>query len=104
MTPDYKRIYTDLLEKKLPSRYHEFKDKLERKDLNTLDIIRINQSIFGSSNSESEAFNQKHRSYNKATILQILDYQKAHKLSNIQLALHFKLSRNTVSKWKKLFP
>jgi hypothetical protein len=33
----------------------------------------------------------------------MLDYQKKNKLTNSQLAKHFKLSRNTVTKWKRLF-
>lgn len=104
MTPDYKKIYTDLFKKKLPSRYEEFKNVFEKKEFGVLDVIQLNQKFFGCSNIESETFNQKHRSYNETAIKQILRYQKTHKLSNVQLALHFRLSRNTVAKWKKSFP
>lgn len=47
--------------------------------------------------------NQKYRSYDKATIIEILNYQKKNSLNNTQLSNHFKLSRNTVTKWKTLF-
>ncbi|HUH25918.1 MAG TPA: helix-turn-helix domain-containing protein [Flavobacterium sp.] len=47
--------------------------------------------------------NQKYRSYDKATIIEILNYQKKNGLNNTQLANHFKLSRNTVAKWERLF-
>jgi len=55
------------------------------------------------SDKEKIRDNQKLKSYDKNTILQILDYQKKHHLNNTELALHFKLSRNTVAKWKKIF-
>lgn len=102
MSPDYKRIFIDILQKKYPHKKEECKTLLNKKKLSVLDIIELNQRIFGK-NKESEQFNQKHRTYNKPDILNILDYQKKHKLNNSQLAKHFKLSRNTVAKWRKMF-
>lgn len=67
-----------------------------------IDVIEINKKIFGIT-IENEKFNQRHRSYTKAAIFEILLYQQKHQLNNKELALHFKLSRNTVTKWKKLF-
>jgi len=100
--PDYKNIYEDILQKKFPHKKDECKALLNKENLSVLNIIELNQRIFGI-HKESEQFNQKHRSYNRSDILQILDYQKKHKLNNSQLANHFKLSRNTVAKWKKIF-
>ena len=101
--PDYKAIYRDILHHKFPDKIKECLPLLDKKFLSTLDILTLNRRIFGNSNKESEQFNQKHRSYNKSDILQILDYQKKHQLNNSQLANHFKLSRNTIAKWKKMF-
>ncbi|MDF2553960.1 MAG: uncharacterized protein K0R77_3235 [Chryseobacterium sp.] len=100
VTPDYKRIYSDIISKKYPSRKLDCTDLLEKSDLSVLDIIELNRKIFG---SKSQQFNQKHRSYKQSDILEILNYQKKHMINNTQLAKHFKISRNTIAKWKKLF-
>jgi len=97
--PDYKKIYTDIIHKKYPHKKSECEPLLMKKNLSALDILKLNQQIFG----QMESINQKHRSYHKKDILQILDYQKKYNLRNKQVAEHFKLSRNTVSKWKRIF-
>nr|WP_304343958.1 helix-turn-helix domain-containing protein [Chryseobacterium koreense] len=101
-TPNYKQIYTDIIDKKHPMKKAECQSILKKKIISAMDIIELNEKIFGL-NKETEQFNQRHRSYNKSDILNILDYQKKYKLNNSQLAIHFSLSRNTVSKWKKMF-
>lgn len=101
--PDYKRIYSDILNKKFPHKKEECKSLLNKKQLSVLDIIELNQKIFETSDEKTLQNNQRHRSYNRKDIIQILDYQKKHHLNNTQLAAHFKLSRNTVAKWKKMF-
>lgn len=101
--PDYKRIYQDILDKKYPDKKEECKVLLGKKELTLLDIIRLNEKIFGTADKENETFNQQHRSYDRQAITEILDYQKKNKLNNSQLANHFKLSRNTVAKWRKMF-
>lgn len=103
MTPDYKRIYSDMLAKKFPHRKKDFDVFLNKKELSILNIIELNKKIFGTVDKQSEKFNQKHRSYRKSDIMKILDHQKKYKLNNSQLANHFKLSRNTIAKWKKMF-
>ncbi len=103
MTPDYKAIYNDIIHKKYPHKIQECLVFLEKRKLSAIDIIALNTKVFGKSDKISEKFNQEHRSYSKSDIFQILDYQKKHKLNNIQLANHFKISRNTVAKWKKIF-
>lgn len=96
--PDYKRIYSDILTIKYPHKISECEGILSKKTVSVLDVIKLNTIIFGSFKD-----NQKHRSYDKATIFEILNYQKKNKLNNSQLALHFKLSRSTIAKWKKHF-
>ncbi len=102
--PDYHRIFNDIIIKKCPEKQNIFKEILSKPQLSALDILEINRKIFGISDKETERFNQLHRSYNEESILVILNYQKRHNLSNNQLAKHFKISRNSVAKWKKLFP
>ena len=98
---DYKRIFYDLLAKKHPERLPEFQDILNKDSLDELDVLTISEKISATKKAKSE--NGKYRSYNKSTILKILDYQKTNQLNNSQLAKHFNLSRNTVAKWKKMF-
>ncbi|WDF48597.1 helix-turn-helix domain-containing protein [Chryseobacterium sp. KACC 21268] len=103
MKPNYKNIYTDILLKKFPHKQQDCLSILNKKDLSDLDVIELNIKIFGKKNKEAERQNQKYRSYNETTILEILDYKKKNNLNDSQLANHFKLSRNTVAKWKKVF-
>ncbi|KFE97577.1 hypothetical protein [Chryseobacterium luteum] len=104
LEPDYKRIYSDIISTKCPDEKEEFQDLLNKSNLTVFDIIELNRKIFGLNTDKStETFNQKHRSYGKSDILKMLDYQKAYKLNNSQLAKHFNLSRNSVTKWKKMF-
>jgi DNA-binding transcriptional regulator YiaG len=101
--PDFRRIYTDILNKKFPEKKSECEKILNKKVFTELDVIAINNIIFPPSTKEIRKSNQQHRSYSKSTIIKILEFQKQHGLNNTKLALHYKLSRNTVSKWKKLF-
>ncbi|UOU97078.1 hypothetical protein MUU74_11295 [Chryseobacterium daecheongense] len=75
---------------------------LNKKELSNIDIIELNRKVFETMDLETEKFNQKLRSYNTTSIIKILDYQEKNSLNNTQLAKHFKLSRNTVAKWKKM--
>ena len=97
--PDFKLIYSDILDKQYPEKIAECERLLAKKHLSVIDILELNRRIFG----ESQKPSQKYRSYNKSDILHILDYQKKNNLNNIQLARHFGLSRNSVARWKKMF-
>lgn len=102
-TPNYKMIYEDIIEKKYPQKKELCQTILNKKDITVLDILILENLIFGQTDRKSTIIKQRHRAYNKFDILQILDYQKEFQLSNSQLAKQFKLSRNSISKWKKLF-
>ena len=102
-SPDYKMIYLDIIRKKHPDKEKKCGSILKKINLSAIDIIRLNDLIFGIKDKEVEAFNQNHRSYSKSDILKILDYQKRHKLNNSELSRHFRLSRNTISKWRRIF-
>jgi|SRR5690606_4827813 len=98
--PDYKLIYSDIIDKKFPEKKEACSPILRKKKLDIFDIMYLNNILFGSDN---KADNQKHRSYSKYDISRILGYQREHKCNNSQLAAHFGISRNTVTKWRKLF-
>lgn len=100
--PDYKKIYSDLIAKKFPEKAFECRGLLRKNVWSELDIIALNEKIFQSSSKEYEISNKKHRSYKEPAIKDILDYQRKNGLNNSQLAKHFKISRNSVAKWKKL--
>lgn len=101
--PNFIKIYNDIIIKKYPEKMEICRPILSKKKLSVLDIIKINNLIFENNDKEMNAVNQKYRSYDKATICEILEHQKKNNLNNTQLAAKFKLSRNTVTKWKKLF-
>ncbi|MGU3376980.1 helix-turn-helix domain-containing protein [Chryseobacterium sp. M5A1_1a] len=103
LLPNYKLIYEDIIRKKYPHKKNECQNILNKKELSTLDVVKLNNIIFDTKNKEAESFNQKLRSYNKAAILEILNYQKVNNLNNIQVARKFNLSRNSIGKWKKMF-
>jgi hypothetical protein len=99
--PDYKRIFKDILALKYPHKMKNCTILLSKECLSITDILQLNKIIFG-----KETFtrnNMKFRSYDRSTILEILNYQKHHQLNNTQLAKYYGLSRNTVSKWKRIF-
>ncbi|QCX52816.1 helix-turn-helix domain-containing protein [Elizabethkingia sp. JS20170427COW] len=97
--PNYKRIYQDIIDMKFPEKQEACSKYLEKDTLSVIDINRLNKMIFGNTNT---VFNQKLKSYSKSDILEILKFQKENKLNNIQTARHFKLSRNTLAKWKSI--
>ncbi|KFF12411.1 transposase [Chryseobacterium soli] len=103
-TPNYKRIYLDMINTRYPDKRTACHYILSKKELTMLDVITVNEIIFGKNINGKRGPSQKHRSYDKAAVLQILDFQKKHKLNNTELAGHFKMSRNTIHKWRKLFP
>lgn len=98
--PNYNRIYKDLIELKYPEKKIICEVFLQKKVLSALDVIKLNHLLFS---DESDSFNQKLRSYDEKAILEILLYQKINALNNMEVASHFKLSRNTIAKWKRLF-
>ncbi|BAP31239.1 uncharacterized protein CHSO_2202 [Chryseobacterium sp. StRB126] len=97
--PDFKQIYTDIINRKCPHKYNLCEHLLSKNELLALDILKLNTIIFGN----SEKRNSQYRSYKRTDIMRILDYQKENNLNNTQLALRFKLSRNTIGKWRKIF-
>ncbi|QBA19806.1 helix-turn-helix domain-containing protein [Chryseobacterium indologenes] len=102
-SPNYKRIYEDLVRLKYPAKKQECESILSKPVFSVKDVIAINNILFPKANKQTEFANQRHRSYDKTAILEILSYQKNNKLNNAELARYFKLSRNTIAKWKKLF-
>lgn len=99
--PDYKKIYQEMIISKFPDKAEVCSNVLNKSEFTFLDVIHIQKIIFG--NYQINNYNQRHRSYDIATIKKILQYQKDNKLNNTQLANQFKISRNSVTKWKKLF-
>jgi hypothetical protein len=95
--PDYKRIYSDMISMRYPDKKNMCKSILKKRKLITLDVIELNRIIFGNKN-----FSQKYKSYDIESIYKILEFQKKEKCTNSQLALYFNLSRNTVTKWKRI--
>ena len=97
--PNYKQIYTDILDTKYLAKKENCKDILKKEELSAMDVLELNKRIFGETGNE----NQRYRSYSKSDILEILDYQDENQLNNVELANHYRLSRNTVAKWKRQF-
>ena len=98
---NYKALYTDIINDLYPNELSLYQDILNKEQLSFFDISKLNRLIFIDKNRNNSKVNQKFKSYQEKDILFILDYQKTNKLNNTQLAIHFKLSRNTVAKWKK---
>ncbi|SEH29792.1 transposase [Chryseobacterium culicis] len=103
MKPDYGLIYSDIIRNKYQDKMKKYEFVSKKKKWSALDIIKINNMIFGTQDYASQQKNRKHHSYSESDILEILQYQKKHKISNSHLASHFHLSRNSVAKWKKIF-
>ena len=96
MSINYKRIFQDILDLKFPEKKELRAIVLENEINDSYDVLSLNKMIFGDENKEN-----KHKSYDSSTITKVLKYQQENKLSNIETAQKFNLSRNTVSAWKK---
>ncbi len=105
MAINYKNIYLDILERNYPDKEKKqiCNEIFQKKELNFLDIIRLNELIFGNQKKEVNKNNQSYRAYNEHTIIEILKYQKKEQLGNSQIARMLKMSRNTIAKWKKIY-
>ncbi|WP_294241676.1 helix-turn-helix domain-containing protein [uncultured Chryseobacterium sp.] len=102
--PNYRKIYTDMIMAKFPDKMDSCSTIINKESLSSIDIISLQKKLFDTQQRElTEKFNQQHKSYDIPTIHKILQYQRDQQLNNSQLARHFKLSRNTVTKWKKFF-
>lgn len=101
--PDFIKIYRDIIKMKYPDKEGKCICLLSKKELSALEIIQLDQLIFENGDLETKQFNRNHRFYRKSDIIDILKYQKEYNINNSELARHYKLSRNTVAKWKKIF-
>ncbi len=100
--PNYKRIYQDMIRLKYPEKEILCNPILSKNSIDNLDIIKLNNIITGKTDKIMIKENQKLKSYDRATIMKILNHQKKNNVSNTELAIHFKMSRNTIARWKKL--
>ncbi|SHM72835.1 hypothetical protein [Chryseobacterium polytrichastri] len=101
--PDYKKIYADIIEMEYPHKKEECFHILDKENISLLDVLRLNCIIFDIYDSEISILNQQLKAYDEDSIMYILDYQNKNRLTNSEIAIHFKLSMNTLTKWKKLF-
>lgn len=102
MKPNYSKIYHDLLLTEHPEKLKDVKIKELLQNLNTSDeVIKFNEKLFAQS-KESIENNQKLRTYDKETMLKILNYQKQHGFSSNYISKKYKISRTTLAKWKKI--
>lgn len=104
MCPNYKQIYTDIIDEVYPEKKNNIQINNRIECIETvMDILTFNTLILGSSQQVTESKSRRLRSYDKKSILKILEYQKSNKLNNIATAVHFKISRNTLTKWHRIF-
>lgn len=101
-TPNYKRIFEDIISRKCPEKYSLCAHILNKDEISAIDVLRLNDIVFDK-NGSAKSTNQKHKSYDHETIHKVLDYQKENNLSNVAVSKHFNVSRSTISKWRKTF-
>lgn len=100
--PDFGKIFREMAKRKnLPK--SEQKRIAEQKEWNSLDVIETNEKLFARRNKENLKFNQQHRAYDESSIKELLEYQQKHKLNNTEMMSLFKISRNTIVRWKRIF-
>ena len=103
MRPNYSKIYHDMLRLEHPGKLEEPKIKELLKRLNTSDdVLKFNERLFEQS-KESSKNNQKLKTYDKKTMLKLLQYQRKHGFSTSYMSKKYKISRTTIAKWKKNF-
>ncbi|WP_292011240.1 helix-turn-helix domain-containing protein [Chryseobacterium sp.] len=103
MRPNYTKIYEDLLRLEHPEKLEEPNIKRLLENLNSAeDILNLNEKIFTPS-KESLKDNQKLKTYDRKTMLKLLQYQKQHGFSTNYMSKKYKISRTTLTKWRKTF-
>jgi response regulator of citrate/malate metabolism len=103
MRPNYTKIYEDMLKQDYPDKLKDPKILALLKKLNTTeDVLKFNDKLFEQSR-ESQQNNQKLKTYDKKTMLKLLQYQKKHEFSTSYMSRKYKISRTTLAKWKKMF-
>lgn len=99
MRPNYKKIYHDMLKLEHPEKLQDPKIKELLEKLNTSeDVLKFNEKLFQQSRE-----NQKLKTYDKKTMLKLLQYQKKHGHSTSYMSKKYKISRTTLSKWRMMF-
>ncbi|GEN69169.1 hypothetical protein [Chryseobacterium rhizosphaerae] len=101
--PNYKCIYKDIIEKKHPDKWEKCQAILAKDEWKIKDILQLDKILFIGTEDDEIEFNKKHRFYDESSILDILRFQKEKGYNNGELASHFNISRNTITKWKRLF-
>ena len=103
--PFYHLLYRDMIRDKYPEKAHLCSAYLEKTDWNSLDVIQVNKILFeNEKDKKGIAIDQKHRAYDMDSIKAILREQRDNNMYNCQIANKYRISRNTISKWKLLFP
>lgn len=101
MKPNYTRIYLDLI--KYKNKENLVSEALVEKIKNIKfvnDVLEIEKELFKNDNLE---YNQKLKCYDETTVKGFLRYQKANNMTNVELSDQYKISRNTIAKWKKIY-
>lgn len=99
-TPNYKRIYLDIIQELFPNRWEELRRFFSNKaQFSSSDVRVINKILFG---SQENKYNAKLRVYSQQEITDILKEQKKLRLNNSQAAIRFNVSRNSIIKWNKI--
>ncbi|MFV0190169.1 helix-turn-helix domain-containing protein [Empedobacter falsenii] len=96
--PNYQKIYQDIIKRNFPEKIEQTK-KLLKKNMNVLDIMKVSEIL----NANKTVENQKHKSYDLNSVLEILKFQQKNNYTNTYTADKFKISRNTVAKWRKIY-
>ena len=102
--PFYHKLYADMIRDICPDKEHNCADYLNKENWTALDVIDVNTILFGKKQERKEIVSdQRHRAYDRESIVLILLDQKENILNNKEIAVKYRLSRNTVAKWKKMF-
>jgi len=91
-----------MIQMKYPDKKELCLPLLSKEEFTELDVISISNLLNDNQSLSRNKFNQTHKSYSKKAIHEILNYQKEFGLSDFATAIHFKMSRNTLKKWKDL--
>lgn len=103
MRPNYTKIYQDMLRLEHPEKLKDPKIQELLKNLNSSeDVLNFNERLFKQS-KEAQKNNQQLKTYDKKTMLKLLQYQKKHEFSTSYMSRKYKISRTTLAKWKKTF-
>jgi|SRR5690606_7439334 len=101
--PDYQKIYKEITERFHPDKMDKVKTYIQKEEWTSFDVITVSNILINKKKIHGQRIDRQHKAYDEHTIKAILKHQKEYGMNNSEAARFFKISRNTIISWKKIY-